>query len=116
MPTYLLIPREGALDDPDWEASLHIGPCTVVAPDERTARRYADGAFCRAVMERRPERPRLPASPWSQPRLVRAEAIADPPLPSGTATAPEGTVLAHPGPSRLSAAFKEYDPPASAAA
>ncbi|MBW8270890.1 hypothetical protein [Caldovatus aquaticus] len=80
MPIFLLAPREDALGDPDWEASLHVGPCLVAAADEGSARRYADCAFCRAVIERRPGQSRLPASPWSQPRLVRAEAIADPRL------------------------------------
>ncbi len=78
MPTFLLVPRDEATDDPDWEASLHFGPCLVVAADERAARRYADGAFCRAVMERRPDRPDLPSSPWSQPRLVRATVVRSP--------------------------------------
>jgi hypothetical protein len=70
------MPRAESLDDPDWDASLYGGPCTVVAPDERTARRYADSAFCLAVMEPRPGLP-PPISPWSQPRLVRAERILE---------------------------------------
>jgi hypothetical protein len=97
MPTYLLVPRADALNDPDWEVSLHAGPCTVVAADERTARRYADGAFCRAVIESRPDRRRRPASPWSQPRLVRAATLAGrPPLPPSLAL-PKGAVRAHAG-------------------
>lgn len=74
MATFLLMPRAERLDDPDWEASLHAGPCTVAAPDETAARRYADSAFCLAVVEARPGRRPL-ASPWSQPRLVRARRI-----------------------------------------
>jgi hypothetical protein len=73
MPTFLLVPRAEGRADPDWEASLHDGPCHVTAPDERMARRYADGAFCRAVVERPPGGgARTLASPWSQPRLMRA--------------------------------------------
>jgi hypothetical protein len=77
MPTFLLVPWAEGRADPGWEASLHDGPCHVTAPDERMARRYADGAFCRAVVERPPGGgARTLASPWSQPRLVRAVPVA----------------------------------------
>jgi hypothetical protein len=101
MPTFLLVPRAEGRADPDWEASLHDGPCQVTASDERMARRYADGAFCRAVIERPPGgAPRLLASPWSQPRLVRAVPVARRASDAAAADAPmvEGLVQIPTGP------------------
>ena len=94
MPTFLLVPRAEGRADPDWEASLHDGPCTVSASDERMARRYADSAFCLALIERRPGQLRPPASPWSQSRLVRAEQVAR----DDDALRPDGVVLIPTGP------------------
>jgi hypothetical protein len=85
---FCLIPDASRLDDPDWSASVHNGPCYVVATDARRARLYAAGAFADAGAERTVGGLR-PASPWMRPDLVAVDRTIGP----GAAIGVEGTIL-----------------------
>lgn len=87
MTLFGLTPDPAALDDPDWAGSTHRGPCYVAAPTERTARLYAANAF--GVIAVRTPGGLLPASPWTQPRLVAVEQT----IGLGAAPVPDGTVM-----------------------
>lgn len=77
MPLFGLIPDPVHIHHPDWAASLHRGPCYVVAPDERRARLFAASALAN------PDAPLTdaglrPASPWTRCQLTRRQATLPP--------------------------------------
>ncbi len=72
MPLFCLMPLACGVDDPDWSASLHRGPCFVVAAAPRRARLYAAATFANAAAPRS-EGGLLPLSPWLRPDLVTAD-------------------------------------------
>ncbi len=74
MPVYHLTPID--LSHPDWEASDHKGECRVHAPDEDSAREYADEKFRKAGPWENFGGDTL-FSPWTNPARVKCVEISD---------------------------------------
>jgi hypothetical protein len=88
MPLFCLMPLASGLNDPDWSASLHRGPCHVGARDARRARLYAASAFANTAAPRS-EGGLLPLSPWTRPDLVTVDRAVG----VFAATVEEGSVM-----------------------
>ena len=65
------------LDDPNWEASSHRGPCVVRARNEADARATAAAAFDIRTGFRPGRGVTFP--PWTRAALVKAERVGDSP-------------------------------------
>lgn len=66
---FLLTPRAELFDHPSRKRTTYIGPCRVIASDERAARLYATLAFGIAS-----DRPGVP-SPWMDRTFVECSVI-----------------------------------------
>ena len=75
MAVWRLIPDPDRLDHPSWARSLNKEPLTVIASDEKDARKKAMAMENNdnAVLE--VHGADTPLSPWKDPMLVHAEAI-----------------------------------------
>jgi hypothetical protein len=105
MPLFALEPVPARLDDPDWEASTHRGPCFVAPPDEATARMLAAAEFFVAI---RPSATGSPALPVLSLRggvgtsgdsaILRSALLAQAPPAdrSGRAAGPAGPAISRP--------------------
>ena len=75
MPVWKLSPLD--LDDQNWEASSHRGPCIVRARSEADARATAAAAFDVRTGFRPGRGVTFP--PWTRPALVKAERVENSP-------------------------------------